>query len=494
MKNFGWIITCLLVGGTIFWLGFNYKNPNEPNTFYQVYLDEEVIGVIKSKKQLENYIDREGNHIKKKYGVGIVYAPDGLEIKKITTFNQKTDSIKSIYDKIKKEKPFTVKGYQVTIKQIVESAEKENETEEKINKYYVLKEEIFRGAIESMIEIFVGKEKYESYKNNTQRPIETTGTIITDVYLDGDKTIKEMKIPVTEEIYTSETELAHDLVFGKNSTTKKYVVQVGDTIERIAFNNQISVEEFLISNTDFTSENNLLYPNQEVVIGITDPQLSIVMNTYSVEEKESNYTQEIIEDETMLIGQEIVVQDGEKGLDRISQNVKYVNGTINYVDPDSKEVLKAPINQIIKRGTHYVPNVGSTTSWFWPTDSGWTITSYYAWRINPITKLRELHDAIDIAGTGYGSPIYAANNGTVVKASYTRINGNYVVINHNNGYYTYYGHMSRILVKEGQVVARGTKIGLVGDTGFATGPHVHFGIWTGYPYYGGRSHNPLNFY
>lgn len=494
MKKIGIITIILLLSTAIFFLGFNYQNKSEPTTLYQVYLEEKVIGVIQSKKELEHYIDQEGNSIKKKYGVKKVYAPNGLEIKKITTYDQKVDSVSSVYSKIKEEKPFTIKGYQVTIRQEVDSAEEDGKKIEKVNKYYVLKKSIFEQAAESMIQIFVGKDGYEAYKNGTQKKIETTGSVITDVYIDGDKTIKEMQIPVTEEIYTDATKLTHDLVFGKDSTTKTYIVQVGDTIEKVAFNNQISVEEFLISNSEFTSETNLLYPNQEVVIGITNPQLSIVTEKFVVEEKESTYTQRVVYDDNMYLGDEVISQTGQNGLDRISQNVKSVNGVINYVERVSKEVLKEPIEQVVTRGSHYIPSVGSTTSWGWPTESGWTISSPYAWRINPISGRRELHDAIDIAGTGHGSPIYAANNGTVVEAGYKYINGNYVVINHNNGYYTYYGHMSKILVKKGQVVARGQQIGKVGQTGWATGPHVHFGIWTGYPYYGGRSHNPLNYY
>ena len=104
------------------------------------------------------------------------------------------------------------------------------------------------------------------------------------------------------------------------------------------------------------------------------------------------------------------------------------------------------------------------------------------------------YDGIDIAGTGYGSNIYAANNGVVVDAGYNDISGNYVIINHNNGYYTVYGHMSKILTKKGDIVARGTVIGLIGSTGWSTGPHLHFSIFVGYPYGGGYSINPWRFY
>lgn len=494
MKKYGVIATILLLSCAIFFLGFNYKNLSEPETYYQVYLDDEVIGTIHSKDEMEEYIDKEGEQLKRKYKINKVYAPNGLQIKKITTYNKKIDTVKEVYQKIKNKRPFTIKGYQVTIRQMVDSEEEEDKTEEKVTQYYVLKEKIFRDAVENMIQIFVGKDRYETYKNKEQKAIETTGTILTDVYIDGDKTIKEMQIPVTKDIYTDSTTLAHDLIFGKNSVTKKYIVQVGDTIEKVAFNNQISVEEFLISNPEFTSANNLLYPKQEVVIGLTNPQLSVVTQEFVVQDKESDFASKVEYDDTMLQGDEVVKQAGEKGLERISQKVKSVNGVINYVERTGKEVIKSSVDQIIVKGSHYVPDVGTLTGWAWPTESGWTITSYYAWRISPITRRRELHDALDIAGTGYGSPIYAANNGTVAVSSYTNINGNYIIINHNNGYYSYYGHMSRRIAKKGQTVAKGQEIGKVGMTGWATGPHVHFGIWRGFPYYGGVALNPLNFY
>lgn len=494
MKKISLIVTIILIALTLFTLGFNYKNITEPEGYYQVYLDEKIIGTIQSKDELEKYIDKEGEAIKRKYKVKKVYAPNGLEIKKILTYDKKVDEVKDVYKKIKEERPFTIKGYQITIREEGELTEENKEPEEIVKKIYVLKENIFKKAVENTIEIFVGKDRYGQYKEETQVKIESTGRYIENIYIEGNKTIKEMQIPVTETIYIDEISLTHYLVFGNNNQTKEYTVQLGDTIEKVAFNNQISVEEFLISNRDFTSSNNLLYPNQVVTIGITDPQIKVVTEEKVVEDKESEYRTEIKYDDAMIVGEEKITQNGENGLERINQNVKSINGAIVYIDPKGKETLKAPVNQIVVKGSHYVPNVGSLTSWAWPTESGWTITSYYAWRINPISGRRELHDAIDIAGTGYGSAIYAANNGTVVQSSYNGINGNYVVINHNNGYYTYYGHMSKRLVSTGQTVARGSQIGKVGSTGWATGPHVHYGIWKGYPYYGGRSINPLNFY
>ena len=104
-----------------------------------------------------------------------------------------------------------------------------------------------------------------------------------------------------------------------------------------------------------------------------------------------------------------------------------------------------------------------------------------------------MHKGLDITGTGRGSPIYAADNGIVTKASYNDINGYYIYIDHNNGYLSEYAHMDSLKVKEGQVVEAGQIIGVMGDTGFSTGVHLHFGIWNGNPDRG-TALNPLNFY
>lgn len=95
--------------------------------------------------------------------------------------------------------------------------------------------------------------------------------------------------------------------------------------------------------------------------------------------------------------------------------------------------------------------------------------AYYGNRIRP-------HKGTDFAAA-VGTPILATANGTVVKASYTRGNGNYVTIKHNNVYSTQYLHMKKRKVKVGQFVAQGDVIGWVGMTGNTSGPHVCYRFW-----------------
>ena len=97
-------------------------------------------------------------------------------------------------------------------------------------------------------------------------------------------------------------------------------------------------------------------------------------------------------------------------------------------------------------------------------------------RFHPVQKRWKAHKGTDYAAPR-GTPIWSTANGTVVKAGYTSGNGRYVKVKHNRKYSTQYLHMSKILVKKGQVVKQGQIIGRVGSTGLATGPHVCYRFW-----------------
>lgn len=104
------------------------------------------------------------------------------------------------------------------------------------------------------------------------------------------------------------------------------------------------------------------------------------------------------------------------------------------------------------------------------------LTSRYGWRINPITKKRHFHNGIDIANSP-GTKIKAAMDGKVLKISYNHIYGKYVIIRHDNGYQTFYGHLIKVTVEKGKTVLQGEKIGEMGNTGQSTGNHLHFSIY-----------------
>lgn len=105
-----------------------------------------------------------------------------------------------------------------------------------------------------------------------------------------------------------------------------------------------------------------------------------------------------------------------------------------------------------------------------------TVSSEFGMRVHPITGVLQLHNGIDLVNGNPNTPIFAANSGKVVQASgeYYDWYGNYVVIQHSDGLYTGYAHLSRIDVTAGQTVTAGQQLGLMGTTGPSTGEHLHF--------------------
>ena len=106
---------------------------------------------------------------------------------------------------------------------------------------------------------------------------------------------------------------------------------------------------------------------------------------------------------------------------------------------------------------------------------GAILSSGYGSRIDPINNHKSFHGGIDLAAA-VGTPVYASAPGKVIHAGPAGGYGNLIIIAHQYEYTTYYGHLSEILVKRGDTIGKGEKIGLVGSTGRVTGPHLHFEI------------------
>lgn len=115
------------------------------------------------------------------------------------------------------------------------------------------------------------------------------------------------------------------------------------------------------------------------------------------------------------------------------------------------------------------------------------ITSYFGWRISPISKRREFHRGLDIANLA-GTPVVATADGRITFAGWKKGFGRFLAVDHGYGYVSRYGHLKSILVKVGDRVFRGQTIGLLGASGNATGPHVHYEVLVN-----GRHVNPKGY-
>ena len=147
--------------------------------------------------------------------------------------------------------------------------------------------------------------------------------------------------------------------------------------------------------------------------------------------------------------------------------------------------LQEPVTEQRARGTKERPTWLPTGSFRWPCSGN--ITSRFGYRNLKYSYASKNHKGIDIANRK-GTPIVAADGGTVVYAGWMSGYGYLVQIDHGNGFVTYYGHNSKLLVSVGQHVYKGQQIAAMGSTGNSTGNHCHFEIR-----YNGVPKNPLNY-
>ncbi len=193
---------------------------------------------------------------------------------------------------------------------------------------------------------------------------------------------------------------------------------------------------------------------------------TVVYKDVFEEEYEIPYNTTIVEDEKLPEGTEVCTQEGVVGKGVRKAVTFYENGVKKHdVDPISS-VVEAPVDKIIVKGTGKMAGLAKN-SLPWPSEG--TFTSAYGrrWGRN--------HNGIDIAAKP-GTPIYAPAMGTVTYSATRSGYGNYIMIDHGNGYVTTYAHMTARNVNEGDVVLQGDLIGTVGSTGRVTGPHLHFEI------------------
>ena len=504
-KNVIWLLVAFILSGIIVTTyKENYKNSRVPIEGYRVYLEGKTIGYIKSRDELNKYINIQQEKLKSQYNVDTIYIPNDIDVVKELTYTDNIDSVESIYNKINAISPFTIKGYQVTIDRTnsTQYQNDDNVTDEnkaKVIKINIINKEIFSKAVESVILSFVDDDQYKAFIDKEKLTLETTGELIENIYIEDDITIKEANLPTNETIYMDADSLTRYLIFGNNASNKKYIVKKNDNIDKIADSNSMSINELLIANANLTSETSLLYEGQELSIGTVDPVFTTIVEKHVVADQVVKFTTQYKYDNHMYQGESKTQQEGSNGLNRVTQKIKMINGEISQAYIVSSEELVPVVNKIVLKGGKQAKR--GDGAWLWPTNIPYIISSRFGWRWG------KLHRGVDICGTGRGSPIYAARDGVVTAINYNGSMGYHVTIKHDNGYYTQYGHMQNTngndrgggvgsatkYISVGQRVKAHDVIGEMGSSGGSTGVHLHFEIWDGPPYQA-NCYNPLLFY
>ena len=172
----------------------------------------------------------------------------------------------------------------------------------------------------------------------------------------------------------------------------------------------------------------------------------------------------------------------------------YIFGFLRLRETDSQEYrdMKRSLMSVVEQFTFLnggtrdisvvLPEFDPGTGWQWPVDGCYSISTTFGARIHPITGKAGNHPGTDIAAPK-DTVVQAARGGVVIDCGYDEGDGNYVKVDHGDGYATRYCHLSTLAVDVGQIVEQGQTVGYVGMTGSATGYHLHYELW----YNGARS-------
>ena len=210
------------------------------------------------------------------------------------------------------------------------------------------------------------------------------------------------------------------------------------------------------------------------------PRITIRSTETATYTESVDYDVQYIDNASMYEGETSVKSEGRKGTDLIVATVERVNGEEVNRTVVSTTRITEPVAEVQYRGTKPVPVAQGTGNFQYPLYS-YTLTSPFGMRWGT------MHTGVDLAAP-YGSKIYASDGGTVTFAGWKGSYGYLIIISHGGLYETYYAHCSKILVSAGENVYQGQNIGLVGSTGWSTGPHCHFEVR-----YNGTPYNPLNY-
>lgn len=259
---------------------------------------------------------------------------------------------------------------------------------------------------------------------------------------------------------------------------KSYTIQPGDVLGAIAQKHGLKLKELLELNPDIT-EDTVLQIGQELVVEGLEPYLTVVTTERLKQEEKIAYSIETKIDPNLYRGDTRVEREGRDGKKLVEYKIVKENGKEVAREVIDQEIISEPVSKIIVRGNKVKPSRG-TGQLAWPTVGG-KVSSSFGMRWG------RLHAGIDISGVR-DRTIKAADNGKVTEAGYHKGYGNYVMIDHDNGLKTLYAHLSSISVKKGDVVRKGEKIGVMGNTGRSTGVHLHFEVIKN-----GRKVNPMNY-
>ncbi|WP_066296079.1 M23 family metallopeptidase [Bacillus sp. FJAT-29937] len=461
-------LTVFAIGAISFAAGSSAQATEKLTTVYYVYVDKQYIGTVTDKTAIEGLIETKlkeaqslNEELKLSLNSEVTYVPE--QVFHANSETNHTEVAEEVMKEIKVQaeaSALIIDGNPVAY---VQNEEQANEIIKNLKLKYVSEDEL--KAVEAM----------KASATNTLPPLKENETRILDVKLSKEVSVKTEKI---EPANILSVEDAVKLLEKGSLEEVKYTVKEGDVLGGIAQAHNLTSKQLLDLNPGL-SEDSLLQIGQELNVTILKPYIHVMIEKEYFTNEVIPFEKEVVEDAKMPKGETKVKQEGKDGKRAATYHISVQNGQVLKKEIVKEEIIEQPAKHIVVKGTKVIPSRGEG-SFVWPAVGGY-VSSHVG------NRWGRLHKGIDIARPS-NRTIKAADNGVVVSAGYQGSFGNKIEIDHQNGYRTIYAHLSSINVKPGQVVSKGSKIGVMGSTGNSTGVHLHFEL-----YKNGALQNPLNY-
>nr|WP_025027549.1 M23 family metallopeptidase [Caldalkalibacillus mannanilyticus] len=448
--------TILTVGLSGAGMGHTYYQSNI-STVYHVYLHGQKIGTVDNPELItswiEDRIEQESNRLDHitfqddnslQFEAEEIYQPDfdneAALAQLESQFSLKADAVKLVVD-----------GHFIG---------------------YVSNEESIHTILDSFKREYVSEEILATLDDQAKdkKSVVSIASVAHDEMAEGNMEVQEVTPPaaqkkideleVVDVVIKQEVELESETVhphlvlneeqlkekLSQSKVEKKiHVVQEGDVLGSIAQKYGLKIRELLDLNPDVT-EKTVLQIGQEFIVTAEEPLITVLTVERISREEKINYEIETKSDPDMFRGDTRIEQEGKAGKKVVDYLIIKENGQVIEKKIEDEEIIEEPVTKIMVRGEKVKPSRGDG-SFKWPTMGG-SITSGFGKRWG------RLHQGIDISGVK-DKTIMAADNGKVTTAGWHRDYGNYVIIDHDNGYQTLYAHLESISVSKGDIVQKG---------------------------------------
>lgn len=437
------------------------------HTIHKIYNGDTYIGILSSREKLDAFLqDIYKEEYAEEFPDSSVFLGKDVYVTSEQSYFNYADKDEEIFDYLRENDMFTLKACEISF------ADDSNV----FSRIYVSNEDLYTEAMNQFLSFFISRESLNALSNGeTTQPLTGYGRRDTGISISQTITMDTGYAP-SDQIMTTKDQVLEYLEYGTDTEKEYYTVEEFDTVAGVgAKNHGLTAQQVMNINSDKISDvDQVLEEGDTLCVTYFNSPLTVNVTKEALREEQIYPDVQYHTDDSLMKGEQETVQVGVNGVRNALYQETWTNGVLMKGTLLSSVTVQEPTDEIINVGNQQQSDVG-TGVFQWPTTN---VAISCRWNCYAD------HHAIDIINVynSYGE-VLAADNGVIMENGYHYLSGNYVLINHNNGLYTYYAHMNAPSPKAvGTVVSKGEVIGQIGMSGNASGPHIHFFVGVGGPY------------